>query len=231
MVAIPQRLDPTLEAVNEAIAGEQSPHVSKNIGFGDIGKCDRWIWNKINATEPELLTADSLRIFRNGHEDEAAMARDLRKVSGLTLYTHDPERGNKQYKFDFLGGRFTGRLDGIAVGLIQAPKTPQIWENKSCNDKKFDKLNKLKVEHQEKDVLREWDFTYFCQAQISMLATDLDRHYMTVCTPGLRRVTSVRTDLDTEFAESLIVKANRIINMKHAPECVCDSWNKFRCST
>lgn len=212
MVKIPDRDDPTLAALNEVLVSEQQPYASKNIGFGEIGHdCSRYLWYKINLNEPEVFNADTLRIFRNGHADEAAMAADLRKVEGIELYTHDPERDNKQYKLDALDGRFTGRLDGVIVGLKQAPKTPHIWEHKSANDKKFDELLKTKD-------LRSWNFTYYCQAQSNMYHAELDRHYMTVSTPGLRRVTSLRTELDKEFAKSLVKKAERVIEAKEPPE-------------
>lgn len=212
MVVIPPREDPTISAINAEIEAEQSPHVSKNIGFGEIGhSCSRYLWYKINTDEAEVFNADTLRIFRNGHEDEAAMARDLRKVKGIELYTHDPERDNKQHKFESLGGRFTGRLDGVILGLIQAPKTPHLWENKICNDKAFDALLK-------NPVLKEWDYKYYCQVQSGMLHAELDRYYMTIGTPGLRRVTSLRGELDKAFAESLVDKAKRIIEAKEPPE-------------
>lgn len=212
MVQIPDREDTTLDAVNNALEAEQSPYASKNIGFGEIGhECSRYLWYKINATEGERFNSDTLRIFRNGHEDEAAMAMDLRKVQGIELYTHDPERDNKQYKLDALGGRYTGRLDGVIVGLKQSPKTPHIWEHKSVGDKKFDALLKLKS-------LKEWNIVYYAQAQSNMYHAHLDRHYMTISTPGLRRVTSIRTELDKEYAASLVQKAKRIIEAKEPPE-------------
>lgn len=217
MVQVPERNDPTLDAVNAALEAEQSPYTSKNIGFGEIGhECSRHLWYKINLDTPEVFSADTLRIFRNGHEDEAAMAEDLRKVEGIALYTHDPNRDNKQYKLDSLGGRFTGRLDGVIVGLKQAPKTPAIWEHKSVNEKKFNELVKC-------GNLKEWDMKYYAQAQSNMLHAELDRHYMTVSTPGLRRVTSVRTELDKDYAQSLVKKAERIINAKEPPERIGDS--------
>lgn len=224
MVAIPPRADPTLDAVNAALEAEQTPYASRNIGFGEIGHdCSRYLWYKINLNEPEVFNADTLRIFRNGHNDERLMADELRKVKGVVLYTHDPERENKQYKFETLGGRLTGRLDGVIVGLLQAPKTPRIWEHKSANQKKFDEIQKLKDKYGEKNTLREWDFKYYAQAQSNMYHADLDRHYMTVGTPGLRQVTSISTELDKELAESLVSKAKRIIEAKEPPERIGDS--------
>lgn len=224
MVALPPRGDATLDAVNAAIEAEQTPYSSKNIGFGEIGHdCSRYLWYKINLDTPEVFNADTLRIFRNGHSDESAMADDLRKVQGIELYTHDPNRENKQYKFDALEGRLTGRLDGVIVGLKQAPDTPHVWEHKSCNEKKFNELVKLIEKVGEKNALREWDMKYFAQAQSNMRHAKLDRHYMTVSTPGLRRVTSLRTELDKEYADSLVQKAKRIIDAKEPPERIGDS--------
>ena len=224
MVKIPDRADPTLEALNAALEAEQQPYASKNIGFGLIGhECSRHIWYKINSDEPEIFDANTLRIFRNGHADESAMADDLGKVTGIDLYTHDPERENKQYKFDALGGRFTGRLDGVILGLKQAPTTPHVWEHKSANEKKFKALQKLIDELGEKDALQEWNIVYYAQAQSNMYHAGLDRHYMTVGTPGLRDVLSLRTELNKGYAESLVKKAERIINAKEPPERIGDS--------
>ncbi len=138
--------DPTLDAINAALEKAQEPRTSKNIGFGAIGHpCRLKLFNDINATEGEMFSEKTLRIFRNGHKDEDLMASDLRMVDGIELHTHDPNREGKQYKLDALGGRLTGRLDGAIKGLKQAPKTWHIWEHKSVNDKKFDLLEKLKI--------------------------------------------------------------------------------------
>lgn len=212
MVEIPQRFDPTLDAVNKALEEEQQPHVSKNIGFGEIGhECSRYLWYKINVDEPEIFTASTLRIFNSGHSAESRMADELRKVKGITLYTNDSKRENKQYKFDFLDGRLTGRLDGVIVGLLQAPKTPHIWEHKETNEKKFKELQKVQS-------LSKWDEKYHAQAQLAMLGADLDRHYLTCSTSGLRDVTSVRTEFNKDYAVGLVAKAERIINAQEPLE-------------
>lgn len=231
MVKIPERPDPTLDSVNTALEAEQDLFPpSGNIGFGDIGRCSRYIWEKVNATVAERHNSDSLRIFRSGHRAEALMAEDLRKVTGVTLHTCDPQRDEKQYKLDNLNGRFTGRLDGVILGLIQAPNTYHIWEHKEVNELKFKKLIKAINEVGEKNALKEWDQVYFAQAQSNMFHAGLDRHYLTVSTMGLRQVISLRTELDKEVALALIEKAKRILNMKSPPECTCDSWSKFRCN-
>lgn len=212
MVQVPERQDPTLDAVNKALEAEQKLYTSKNIGFGEIGHdCSRYLWYKINSYETEVFSASTIRIFNSGHSAESRMAGELRKVEGVTLYTNDPERENKQYKFDFLDGRLTGRLDGVILGLIQAPKTPHVWEHKETNDKKFKELQKT-------GSLKGWDEKYNAQAHLGMFASELDRHYLTCSTGGLRDVTSVRTELNKDYARGLIDKAERIINAKQPPE-------------
>lgn len=222
--------DPTLEAVNAALENGQEPRTSKNIGFGAIGHpCRLKIYNDINTDIPEVFKADTLRIFRNGHLDEATMASELRLLDGIELHTHDPNRGGKQYKLDNLGGRLTGRLDGVIKGLKQAPATWHVWEHKSVNQKKFDKLEKLKVQHGEKQALKIWDEVYYAQAQMNMFHAELDRHYLTVSTPGVRVVTSCRTELDGGYAEMLIRKAEHIINAKNPPERISNNPEDFIC--
>jgi hypothetical protein len=212
MVEVPQRQDPTIDAVNAALEAEQRPYTTKNIGFGEIGHdCSRYLYYKINSDEPELFSANTIRIFNAGHSAEARMAEELRKVKGITLWTHDPERENKQYKFDFLDGRLTGRLDGVIVGLLQAPKTPHVWEHKETNEKKFKELQKI-------GSIKGWDEKYNAQAHLGMFAAELDRHYLTCSTGGIRGVTSVRTELNKNYAQGLIDKAERIINAKTPPE-------------
>lgn len=231
MVAIPVRAeDPTLEALDAILKSEQRPYVSKNIGFGVIGEeCGRKIWYKINSTEPEIFEANTLRIFRNGHSDESAMAEDLRKIEGIELHTHDPNRGNKQYKLDALGGRFTGRLDGMIRGLKQAPSAWHVWEHKSTNEKKFNELKKCIEKHGIKNALENWDVIYFSQAQSNMLHSGVDRHYLTCGTPGLRQVISVRTNLDGPYAMALVDKAEKIINSAVPPARISEKPDWFQC--
>jgi len=223
LVKIPERIDPTLAALNDALEAEQEPRSSKNIGFGLIGhECERHIWYTINLDMPEKFNADTLRIFRNGHNDESTMAADLRKIDGIVLHTHDAQREGKQYKLDALEGRFTGRLDGVILGLKQAPNTWHIWEHKSVNEKKFNELIKL-------GSLKEWNIVYYAQAQSNMYYAELDRHYMTVSTPGLRQVTSIRTELDEDYANFLTHKAQRIITAKEPPERIGGAdWYKCK---
>ncbi len=157
------------------------------------------------------------------------MANDLRKIEGIELHTHDPNRDNKQYKLDNLGGRLTGRLDGAIKGLKQLPNELAIWEHKSVNEKKFDKFEKLKLANKSNNVLKLWDEIYYSQGQLNMFHAELNHHYLTVSTPGVRKVSSVLTKLDAEYAKALIRKADDIINAKMPPERISSDPENFTC--
>lgn len=225
MVAIPEHIDPLLAKIDRAIEDAQTPYISQNIGFGEIGhECSRYLYLKIHSKEPEIFTAEALRRMEAGKRDEKLMEEQLRSLGGIELHTTDPKRENKQFKLDFLDGRLTGRLDGALIGLPQAPATWHVWENKGCDDKKFDNLIKLKREwDDENKVLLEWNFKYYAQVQMNILGAELERCYMTVCTPGLRRITSLRIKSDILYGKSLVEKARMIINAKEPPPRIGDA--------
>lgn len=105
----------------------------------------------------------------------------------------------------------------MILGILEAPKTYHIWEHKATNEKKYAQLKKLK-DVNEKTALRQWNPTYYAQAVINMDYEGLQRHYMTVSTPGLREYLSIRTEADPVFAGALRNKAKRIINSTTPPE-------------
>lgn len=233
-----QKPDPTLQAIDQALVDEQDVWASNNIGFGVIGEpCSRKIWYNINMNQPAWFDAEKLRIFRNGHVDEAAMAVDLRKVTGLELHTHDPARQNKQYKMEDLGGRLQGRLDGVIKGILQAPTYFHSWEHKCMEDKYFNRIEKLKTQLSDNDALHKFNPKYYAQIQCNIKYANLQLKqfapitcgYMTICTPGLRRVTSLRIEYKKAFADALTEKAKRIINSKIPMERISENPDCIDC--
>jgi hypothetical protein len=155
------------------------------------------------------------------------IAERLRLVPGIELWAHQPD--GSQYGFEDLGGRFRGHIDGVIRGLLQAPKTPHVWENKSVNDKKFKLFQKAVAEKGEKNALKAWDPIYYAQAVIYMHYFDLTRHYLTVTTPGGRDITSCRTEANPPYAEALREKARRILNATEPPARVSDNPSWYEC--
>lgn len=222
--------DPTLAAVDTALVEQQEFRRRLYLGASQIGNpCDRALWYSFRwALEPRL-DAHNLRRIADGHAGEAMMADRLRQVSGVQLWTVDEET-SEQFGFSDLNNHFAGHLDGVILGLLQAPKTAHIWEHKQVSDTKFRELMKLKAHAaDEKAVLEKWDERYFMQAQVYLHQFHLTRHYLTVATPGGRQYTSVRTAYQPEIARKATARAAGIIAANRPPLKLSDNPADWRC--
>jgi len=105
--------------------------------------------------------------FEDGHRTEELTAARLRLVPGIELWTHD-ENG-QQFGFSIFNGEFQGHCDGVIRGLIQAPKSNHVWECKASNERKYVGFQSAKAKFGEKLALKNWNETYFVQAQLYSL--------------------------------------------------------------
>ena len=125
--------------------------------------------------------------------------RNLRRI-GATVLEVDPETG-RQWRVEAHGGHFGGSLDGVALGLLEAPKTWHVLEFKTHSLKSFRELVAKGVAEAKPQ--------HWAQMQIYMHLTGLTRAmYLAVCkdTDDLH-VERVRADADA--AERLLAKAAR----------------------
>lgn len=230
MVAIPDPQDPTLEAIDRKIEEKGNRDWrGPSLPMSAIGlPCDRALWCGFRWVALPKFTAEQLKRFDDGNHGEDVMAARLRLVDGLTLWSTDPETG-KQWAFTDYDQHFRGAIDGVVLGLIQAPKTPHCWEHKQVEEKALRKLDKIKTSSGEKDALRQWKPHYWATAQVYMAYAELDRHYMTVSSPGGRQQTSVRTEADPAEAAVLRARAQRIIESDRAPPRISDDPSWFEC--
>ncbi len=224
--------DPTLKALGRAIAEKGNAEPARpRLGASGVGHpCERKSWLQFRWATDRHIEEKGIRAIRSGHTGEEQMIQDLKLLEplGVQLWTTDEATG-KQIGFEDLGGHFGGSVDGVILGLLQAPKTPHVWECKVVNVEKFEKLKKLRSELGEKATLERWDETYYAQAQLYMHYLQLDRHYLTVCTPGLRDVISVRTEYDSEAGIRLQVKAARVIFSNRPPSKISDDAGFYIC--
>lgn len=228
MAKLPTPEDPTIAAVKAAMELAQDTRPRSHLGASAIGHpCSRKLWYGFHWVAPMTFYADTLTRFDDGHRSEDIVAERLRMVHEIELLTHT-EDGN-QYRFTDLGGHFAGSADGLVRGLLQAPKTPHVWEHKCVNEKKFAKLDKLKIEKGEKSALAHWDEVYFAQAQVYMHYFKMTRHYLTCATPGSRDLTSCRTDYDRSIAESLVQKAQAVIASDAPPTKLSEKPDYYLC--
>lgn len=224
--------DPTLDAVDAAIAAQENAQPERSyLGMSAIGReCARELWYGFRWAARKAFDAATIRRFQDGHRAEAIMIERLRAVPGIQLWTEDPSGNGRQIGCADLGGHFRGHLDGIILGLLQAPKTPHVWEHKATNEKKQAKLAALKAEKGEKQALAEWDAVYYAQAQLYMHYQGLTRHYLTCDSPGSRATVSCRTDADPLAALRLIEKARRIITAAEPPARLSERPDWYQCA-
>jgi len=215
---------PTLEAMDAAQEAAQTKEKRRPyLGMSSLGKeCSRELWYGFRWAKRITFKAQTLRYFDDGHRTEDLIAERIKAVPGIALQTHVETLGQKrQIGWKDFGGHLRGHADGILLGLLQAPATLHLWENKAVNDKKFAKLEKLKKIN-EKAALSIWDAVYYAQQVLYMHYEGLTRSWMTVTTPGGRKQIGVRTEADPAEAIKLIAKAERIIFSDEAPERFSD---------
>jgi len=214
MAALPEKLCPMLQAADRALEAGQERRRRAYLGMSAIGNpCERALWYGFRWAAQIEFDATTLKRFADGHASEAVAVARLKATPGLEV--HDLDESGEQFGFKDLGGHFSGHMDGVALGLIQSPKTWHVLEIKASE--KWQDLDKAKKKVGEKNALAEWNATYYAQAVLYMDYAGIDRHYLVCVSPGVRRWTAVRTNADPAFAMMLKDKAARIIFSDRAP--------------
>ena len=227
MVKIPQRGDPTLNAMCKAIEAKiEAPR--DYLGASLIGKeCAREVYYTYNGYPQIPFDANTLMNFEDGHRTEDLTAARLRMVDGIELITHKPD--GKQLGFSALAGKFKGHYDGVITGILQAPKTPHIWECKASATKKFNEFTNAKLKFGEKNALENWNKNYYVQANLYMHYEEIDRHYLTVAGAGGRGYSSCRTEYNPHVAAKYIERANKIIHATTPPPKINERPDFYIC--
>jgi len=162
------------------------------LGASGVGNpCQRAVWYQYRWAVDRDMTAKSVFAIEDGHAQEAVM-RQRMSVAGF-IFSSDPQKLAVKY------GMLAGNLDGwIEAGPeVKGLSYPCVWEHKSTNEKKYKELEKKKS-------LKEWDQTYFGQAQIYMYLSGASQHFLSCSLPGGRDFQFLITDLDASFAKKLI---------------------------
>jgi hypothetical protein len=222
--------DPTLLAVDKALIEKAAQEPRRSyLGASLLGHpCERHVYYAIQPDmSREPMKAAGIKAIQDGHRTEELLIERLRMVPGVTVW--NLKDNGEQWGFQHFDGKLRGHIDGVIVGILQAPKTPHLLEIKCCNLKKFEDLKKKVATFGEKGALREWDFQYYVQAQLYLHFFDLTRHYLVCASPGGRDATSCRTEYNRAFTEAQIEKARRIINAVEPPSRVSDNPSYYIC--
>lgn len=227
MAKLPPDTCPTLVAADAALEASQPVRRARRIGMGEIGgPCERAIWYSFRWATEQKFTAKTLKIFDGGHKSEALTASRIRLVAGIELWTIDPDTG-KQYAVTDPTGHMAGRIDGVVLGLLQAPKTPHVWDHK-CSEKMSD-LEKMITKVSEKRSLQAWSETYYGQAQCYMHYLQLTRHWLTCSKPGDREWIAVRTEYDMTAAVRYEARAKRVVEAQEPPMRIATKSDYYIC--
>jgi len=216
---------PTIDEINAAIKRIAPDWRRLHCGGSGIGDdCERAIYYNFRWTTAPDHSGRILRLFRRGQLEEMVFVEDLRS-SGVEV-REGPSEG-EQYKFSALNGHFGGSIDGLALGIKEAPKTWHILEFKTHSKKSFDDLIKKGVEKSKP--------VHFAQMQTYMHLSKQDgasgvgwAFYMAVCKDDDRLYTE-RVQYDRYYASEIMDKAKRIIFAEEPPRRISNKPDFYRC--
>ncbi len=202
MAPLPPRASPTVEAILAAYETDAGDGFREHLGASVIGReCDRALWYAFRWITRAAQSGRMLRLFETGRLEEERLIRNLRRI-GVTVLDVDPDTG-RQWHVQAHGGHFGGSLDGVGLGIPEAPKTWHVLEFKTHNAKSFTELKQHGVRKAKPE--------HWAQMQVYMHLTGLTRAlYLAVC-KDTDALYAERVRVDHEEAERLIARAGRII--------------------
>ena len=202
MAELPLTSCPTRDAIFAAYEADTSDGFRSHLGASLIGKeCERALWYDFRWTTKAKFPGRVLRLFETGHLAEARLVQNLRRT-GATVLEVDPETG-RQFRVQAHGGHFGGSLDGVALNLLEAPKTWHVLEFKTHSAKSFADLAAKRV--------RQSKPQHFAQMQIYMSLTGLTRALYVAVNKDNDDLYIERVELDTAVSARLLEKAQRVI--------------------
>lgn len=199
----------TVEAIYDAWKKRGDAETPRTyLGASSIGhECSRFLWYQFRWCGREQFPGRIYRLFDHGDKEELRMVNDLRAI-GCTIHPVDPETG-EQFAIDDCNGHFSGHMDGCGLGIPEAPKTWHVLEFKTHNAKSFGMLKRKGVQQSKPK--------HYAQVQVYMRKTDMERTLYVAINKNTEDLYTERIKLDRELADSLIARAERIIQAGEPP--------------
>ena len=202
MAELPHASCPTRDAIYAAYEKDSGDGFRSHLGASIIGKeCERALWYDFRWVTQAKHPGRLLRLFETGQLEEARLVSNLR-ATGATVLEVDPETG-RQFRVAAHGGHFGGSLDGIALNLLEAPKTWHVLEFKTHSKKSFNDLLSKKVQASKPQ--------HYAQMQIYMHLTGISRAMYLAVNKDNDELYVERVEADRACAENLLSKAQRVI--------------------
>lgn len=192
------------------------------LGGSAIGRpCERQLWYAFRWCKAGGREFDGrmLRLFDRGHREEPRFIEELRGI-GVEVWDVNPDTG-AQFRFNAIGGHFSCGIDGVALGLPEAPKTYHLLEFKTHGAKSFatlqrDGVAKAKPEH-------------MAQMQVYMRLADLTRAQYLAVNKDTDELYAERVYADDAQADRLLEKAERVITAAEPLPRISEGAANWQC--
>ena len=213
MTDLTEFLPGTVEAIDAFYEANLEPRT--RLGLSECGnKCTRRLWYKHIGDPGKQPEGRVLRLFQLGNILEEQVIADL-KAAGVNHHSDQ-----KEVVFELDDTVLTGHIDGIVEGLLEAPKTPHLFECKTASLKKFTEL-------QKKGSYRDWNEVYFWQVQFYMLGLNLSKAAVFVYCKDDSRLYMERIPLNKEATVKKLQEVFRAITAPTPPERLCPNASWF----
>ncbi|EYR81818.1 hypothetical protein [Shinella sp. DD12] len=214
MAPIPKPTPSTLRLIQQKLEEDGDQWESVGIPAGDLGvECDRAVWLAFRrASTPEGIDWRKRRIFQRGEIEEERLL-DLLRLAGVEVW-------GQQDRVRAAGGHLRGKIDGRALGLLEAPAKEHVVECKSAKQEVFRKVAKEGVKLGKPE--------HYATFQFYMYGLGIDRVLYLMSNKNDEDIHYERVPYDAEFAMRLVARAERLISMPTPPGRLCTKRDDFR---
>jgi len=220
MAPLPQRSMPTRDAIFAHEEANQDDGFRPHLGGSQIGaECERAIWYGFRWTTRVRHGGRLLRLFDRGQREEERIIAALRAI-GVTALDIDPDTG-RQWSMRDPTGHAGGSMDGVALGLPEAPKTWAGLEFKTHSIKSFGELAAKGVEKSKPMHWAQMHFYAGLSGLTRFLYVGVNKNDDDIYTEWVH--------IDPALSIRLIVKAERIIKSERPPVRISNDPAWFVC--
>lgn len=220
MAPLPQRSMPTRDAIFAHEEANQDRGFRPHLGGSLIGtECERAIWYTFRWATRVRHGGRLLRLFDRGQREEERIMSALRKI-GVTALDIDPDTG-RQWSVRDPTGHSGGSMDGVLLGVPEAPRTWAGAEIKTHGQKSFTDLVSKGV---EKSKPAHWAQMHFYAG-----LSGLDRFLYIAVNKNDDDIYTEWVHIDKELSARLIAKAERIIKSERPPVRISNDPSWFMC--
>ncbi len=189
------------------------------LGASIIGhECERCLWYTFRNCVKPNFDGRMYRLFETGDLEEARFVKELRAIG---CEVHDVDENGEQFEVKALGGHFSGHMDGVALGIPEAPQTWHVLEFKTHNAKSFAKL--------KKEGVRVSKFQHYAQMMVYMGLAGMKRALYLARNKDTDELYSERIRYNASEFNGFMAKAERIIKAQQPPERIANRPDCFQC--